>query len=242
MSDFRSPHHLPKRRPRGQPFDPSRLLVQRRGVTPQGHGRYPEFDVMEQAAAWDPVTRALIERRIHEVPPLRFFDAEQAACLRAFCDVALGQDSEPRIPVLELVDAKLHAGRRDGYQFAGLPDDGDLFRVLPGGLDEAARAGGARGFASAPPEAQAAVVGALAEHRIDGEMWRRYDPERVWSVVMRYLLEAFYSHPWAWSEIGFGGPAYPRGYMRLGIDQREPWEGDEARHDDPGLEFGGGRG
>jgi len=34
--------------------------------------------------------------------------------------------------------------------------------------------------------------------------------------VMRAVLAAFYSHPWAWNEIGFGGPAYPRGYMRLG--------------------------
>jgi len=28
----------------------------------------------------------------------------------------------------------------------------------------------------------------------------------------------------AWNEIGFGGPAYPRGYKNIGIDAREPWE------------------
>jgi hypothetical protein len=41
---------------------------------------------------------------------------------------------------------------------------------------------------------------------------------------MRGVLGAFYSHPWAWNEIGFGGPAYPRGYARLGPGQREHWE------------------
>ncbi len=42
---------------------------------------------------------------------------------------------------------------------------------------------------------------------------------------MRVILEAFYSHPWAWNEIGFGGPAYPQGYMRLGpLGVREPRE------------------
>ena len=41
---------------------------------------------------------------------------------------------------------------------------------------------------------------------------------------MRGVLGAFYSHPWAWNEIGFGGPAYPRGYVRLGAGQREHWE------------------
>jgi hypothetical protein len=28
--------------------------------------------------------------------------------------------------------------------------------------------------------------------------------------------------------VGFGGPASPRGYVRLGLNQRDPWEG-EAR-------------
>ena len=39
------------------------------------------------------------------------------------------------------------------------------------------------------------------------------------------ILAAFYSHPWAWNEIGFGGPAYPQGYMRLGpVSTLEPHE------------------
>jgi hypothetical protein len=41
---------------------------------------------------------------------------------------------------------------------------------------------------------------------------------------MRTVVAVFYAHPWAWNEIGFGGPAYPRGYIRLGIGHREPWE------------------
>ena len=43
---------------------------------------------------------------------------------------------------------------------------------------------------------------------------------RVWSLWTRYACTAFYSHPWAWNEIGFPGPAYPRGYKNLGVDAR----------------------
>jgi hypothetical protein len=55
---------------------------------------------------------------------------------------------------------------------------------------------------------------------------------------MRMTLSAFYSHPWAWNEIGFGGPAYPRGYMRLGgatgpASVREPFETRGATDEDP---------
>jgi hypothetical protein len=38
----------------------------------------------------------------------------------------------------------------------------------------------------------------------------------------------YYGHPKAWSEIGFGGPASPRGYVRLEGDRRDPWEAAEA--------------
>ena len=50
---------------------------------------------------------------------------------------------------------------------------------------------------------------------------------------MRAVLSEFYAHPWAWNEIGFGGPAYPRGYARLGIGLRESWEGEEQFDVDP---------
>src|SRR5437763_11411936 len=101
---FREPHHLPKRG--GRP--PTQLPRQRRGTTPQMHGRYPDYDVLENAEHWDPVSRELVLGRVRDVPPIRFFTAREAAVLRPFLDVALAQDAEPRIPVLEMVDAKLH--------------------------------------------------------------------------------------------------------------------------------------
>jgi hypothetical protein len=64
--------------------------------------------------------------------------------------------------------------------------------------------------------------------------------------VMRAVLAAFYSHPWAWNEIGFGGPAYPRGFMRLGgaglgeTSVLEPFERPGAYAADPVREDGGG--
>ena len=39
--------------------------------------------------------------------------------------------------------------------------------------------------------------------------------------------------PTAWNEIGFGGPASPRGYVRMDFDRRDPWEAAEAK---PGAE------
>ncbi len=56
--------------------------------------------------------------------------------------------------------------------------------------------------------------------------------------MTRAMLSAFYSHPWAWNEIGFGGPAYPRGYARIGAGQRESWEPESPGGDSGGSSAG----
>jgi hypothetical protein len=85
------------------------------------------------------------------------------------------------------------------------------------------------------------VVESFSKGDLHGQVWDELPPKRAWSVVMRAILSAFYSHPWAWNEIGFGGPAYPRGYARFGIGQRESWEGAPASEDDPVRDVQGAR-
>jgi gluconate 2-dehydrogenase subunit 3-like protein len=221
MPDFREAGHLPNLRPDRLARDPRGLPRQRRGITPQMHGRYPDYDVLSQARHWDAATRRVVTARVEQVPPIRFFSAEEIPTLRAFLDTVLAQDSEPRIPVLELVDAKLAARQFDGWRHAGMPDDAQVWKVVAAGLDEAA--GGS--FAACPEPQRLELCGAFARGELSGGAWERVDVRLAWGVVMRIALAQFYSHPWAWNEIGFGGPAYPRGYARLGIGQSESWEG-----------------
>jgi hypothetical protein len=54
---------------------------------------------------------------------------------------------------------------------------------------------------------------------------------RFWQLIMSDAIDAYYAHPWAWDEIGFGGPAYPRAYTRLERGEPEPWEVEEERYD-----------
>lgn len=233
VRDFRRAEHLPNVREDGAPAPPGELPRQRNGVTPQMYGRYPDHNVLDQAGHWDAHTRELVMGRVENEPPIRFFTPAEAATLGAFCDVVMAQDREPRIPVLAMVDAKLHAGKLDGFRFAEMPDDRETWRGAAAGLDESARAGGAESYASAPAELQHQLVDDFSHGKLSGDVWDRLPPARAWSVVMRAVLSAFYSHPWAWNEIGFGGPAYPRGYARLGAGQRESWEGAPAFELDP---------
>jgi hypothetical protein len=209
--------HLPKQGGDTTPGPPDGLPRQRRGTSPQMRGRYPDYDVLATAPHWDAKTRAVVLDRVANVPSIRFFTEQEARTLRAFCDVVTGQDAEPRIPVLEMVDAKLHAGRLDGFRHHDMPQDPETWRQVAANLDQSADEDG---FAGASSELQHEIVQKFSEGELEWDL----PVSKAWSVVMRGVLGAFYSHPWAWNEIGFGGPAYPRGYARLGAGEREHWE------------------
>ncbi|OBK47984.1 gluconate 2-dehydrogenase subunit 3 family protein [Mycobacterium sp. 1081908.1] len=238
MADTSLPDHLPNLRPDRQPPHPSWLPKQRRGTTPQMIGRYPDFDVLETTDSWDHATRKVVLARLEPPGPLRFFTAEEEPCLRAFCDTVLAQDGEPRVPAAESVDSKLADGRLDGYQYADMPDDRDTWRLVLRALDETAARRHGKAFAEADPDAREAIIEQFSRGELEGGAWERLNVKRAWSVCMRMTLSGFYSHPWAWNEIGFGGPAYPRGFMRLGgasgpAAAREPFETRGATDEDP---------
>ena len=107
---------------------------------------------------------------------------------------------------------------------------------MASGLDAEARRQTFDSFAAAPLEAQTGIVHRFSKAQMHGGVWDTMNVARAFSVVMRYVAQAFYSHPWAWNEIGFGGPAYPRGYSAFGsphLGEREPWESVESVDYDP---------
>ncbi|MGI8714553.1 MAG: gluconate 2-dehydrogenase subunit 3 family protein [Solirubrobacteraceae bacterium] len=241
--DLTKPDHLPNLRPGRQPRHPSWLPRQRNGTTPQMIGRYPDYDVLANAENWDAATRKVVTGRLQMTGPLRFFTHEEEPALRALCNVTTAQDAEPRVPVAEMVDEKLATGKLDGYRYANMPRDTDTWRLVLRGLEETARGryGAESGFAAADIQTQEAIVAAMSDGSLSGGAWDEVDVSRAFSVCMRAILAAFYSHPWAWNEIGYGGPAYPQGYMRLGpISSLEPHERSGATSEDPVRAAGDG--
>jgi gluconate 2-dehydrogenase subunit 3-like protein len=203
----------------GQPMPPR--------ATP---GYYPEFNTLSQQAFWDEATRNVVLNRVQHTPPIRFFSADEARLMAALCDRLLPQDDRDaghKIPIVNVIDERLFTGRIDGYRYEDMPPDDETWRIVARELDRTA--GG--DFAAVDDTRRQEIVSAFAQGELDWEL----NVSRAWSVVMRAALAAFYSHPWAFNEIGFGGPAYPRGYMRLqpGRPGREPYEAVEAYDVDP---------
>ncbi|HEV7188504.1 MAG TPA: gluconate 2-dehydrogenase subunit 3 family protein [Blastococcus sp.] len=202
----------------------------RHATTPQGRGRYPGFDVLDSVGAWDDVTAGAVLARLSHPTGLSFFTPAEVAVARPLLDLLLAQDGEPRVPVLELVDQRLAVGETDGWHYDDLPEDAGAWRATLAALDADAREKCGRPFAELDPDDQAGLIQDVQD--CSGS-WHDLPAAHVWSLWTRYACTAFYSHPWAWNEIGFPGPAYPRGYLNLGVDAREHHEVRDAVDADP---------
>jgi len=206
----------------------------RRAVTPQNRGRFTGFDVLDSVGVWDDVTAGVVLARLALPGECAFFTPAEVGVAAPLLDLLLAQDDDPRVPILGLIDQRLAIGETDGWHYDELPEDGQAWRDTLGFLDQDAQnrfAG--RGFAGLINDEQAVLVQLVQDAAQADERWHGWPAEHVWSLWTRYACTAFYSHPWAWNEIGFPGPAYPRGYLNPGVNAREPWEVADRDDADP---------
>jgi hypothetical protein len=196
--------------------------------------RYPGADVLAQRGHWDDATRRVVLDRVHNVPPFRFFDAAEQATLEALCALVVPQAHRPperRVPLAPWIDARCEGGHSDGFQLDDMPANPQAWRSGLHGLDETAHAlfGTHMAFAQLESSQQRSVLEAIRRGDPPGDTWQQLPAKRWWIfVALRQITGVYYAHPYAWDEIGFGGPAYPRGYFALNFGKPEPWEAREV--------------
>jgi hypothetical protein len=199
-------------------------------VTGGATGRFPGFDVLSEAPHWDTVTAAVVTARTGPFADPRFFTDTEQACAAALLDLLTGQcDVDLGVPVLRMIDTRLTDGETDGWRYADMPEDGQAWRDTLGYLDKDAHDRCGTSFAEAPRPDRTAMIAAVQDGGQHGGQWHGLAAARVWSLWTRYACTALYAHPHAWSEMGFPGPAYPRGYKNAGVGKLEPFEVRDAR-------------
>ena len=201
-----------------------------------GPGYYPEFSTMDQRDFWDAATRRVVLARVEDVPSIRFFSPHELETAEAIFDRLLPQDDRPegrKIPIVPVVDERLHTRRGAGYRFENTPDDPETTRLALEAIDATSKELHGRRFHQLAIGEQETILLALRNGEPLGAKghWEGLPVLHAWTLLMQDAVEAYYAHPWAWDEVGFGGPAYPRGYMRLENGAREPWEVDEVRYE-----------
>lgn len=199
-------------------------------------GYYPDFSTLAQQKFWDAKTREVILQRVHNVPPIRFFTAQEANLMEVICEHIIPQDDRDtphKIPIVPWIDKRLHENRHGGYRFADMPPDREAFRLGLQGLEQMAHDLHGLSFVDLGPLQQDRILKSLHDSKpaAAAEVWGRMPVHHFWMMLVQDCVETYYAHPWAWDEIGFGGPAYPRGYIRLENGSPEPWESNEKRYE-----------
>jgi hypothetical protein len=192
---------------------------------------YVDYDVLAKwdTPSWDDQTRAVIRKRLTELPQRRYLSESEWETLEAICACVVPQpDRLHPIPIVPWIDEKLDHDRRDGFRYEDMPPLREAWRLGLEGIDQESRRLFGADFRSLPRVDQHAVLRTVQAGDVGGAVWEHLPAQRFFAtVLLKEVVGEYYAHPAAWSEVGFGGPASPRGYVRLGENQRDAWEAQE---------------
>lgn len=216
---------LPRSRDTGEPLAPR-----------EQPGYYPGFHTLDQQKYWDDTTRRLVLDRVNRLIPIRFFTAAEVATFEAVIDRIIPQEDripERRIPILPAIDERLYLNRLEGYRYRDMPPDQEAYRLAARAFEQMAQSLHGKPFHELAVIEQERIIRSVHHGKPSAaqELWSQMNIERFWGLFVSDCCGVYYAHPWAWDEIGFGGPAYPRGYMRLEDGEAEPWEVEEQRYE-----------
>jgi Gluconate 2-dehydrogenase subunit 3 len=199
-------------------------------------GYYAGFSTLSQSPFWDDATRQVVEDRVEQPPKRKFFSQEAWDFWAAVFSHLIPQtDRTPdrQVPIVAVLDDRLQKNQTVGYRYEDMPHDRVVYELGIEAIDREAdhRYGGK--FLLLPARQQDLVLQAIQQGnpKAAPEIWKKMSVRRFWEMIMSDAIDAYYAHPWAWDEIGFGGPAYPRAYTRLERGEPEPWEVEEKRYE-----------
>jgi hypothetical protein len=198
--------------------------------------RFPGYDVLSkrQGVSWNDKTRAVIDRRLSIGSEPQFFTAEEFLTVVAAANRIVPQPpTRSAIPVAGLIDLKLHLSQSDGYRLPGTPRDGDAWRLGLKALAAETRTAFGSSFHILMEADQDLLLARMQKGELRDAAWTDMTSDVFFTTrLAKDIVFAYYAHPTAWSEIGWGGPASPRGYVRMDYDERDPWEAAEVRDGD----------
>jgi len=177
----------------------------------------------------------VVEHRATHVPPIRFFNERELPLITAIVNRIIPQEDrlpEYRIPIVPHLDERLYTNKMPGYRYEDMPPEGEAYRLGLQAIQETSYAIHNAPFEKLNGIQQDLILKAIHDGKKQAaeEIWAKIPIHRFWELLVQDCIEVYYAHPWSWDEIGFGGPAYPRAYMRLEGGEPEPWEVNEKRY------------
>ena len=194
--------------------------------------RFPGYDVLagRDTPSWNSKTREVIEQRLALQVPDGVLTPTQLATLQLVVHcVCPDPPGRPPTTTLAMIVQKIAGNASDGYRHHRLPRTRECWERGLDALEAEARACYSVSFAALTGENAGIVLRLVSLGDVRAAEWAELPAKLFWSWrLLPDCIAAHWSQPALWSAMGFGGPAAPRGYVRTGIDRRDPWEAVEA--------------
>jgi hypothetical protein len=196
---------------------------------------YRAYNVLEKwdSPSWNDQTRSVVKARLDQVPVRRYLHEEQWSLLEAIVSRLVPQpDRKQPIPIAPWIDDMLFRNDTPGFRYADMPEMREAWSRGLLAIGDEARCRHGVEFEQLPPSEQDAILEDLQHGRTRSSLWGDLPPGGFFlHHLLKETVAVYYSNPAAWNEIGYGGPAGPRGYVRLGFDEHDPWEANEHGSD-----------
>ena len=194
--------------------------------------RFPGYDVLaaRDTQSWNARTRKVIDERLALQVPDGVLTATQLATLQmAVRRLSPDPEGRPTTTTLAMLVQRIAEDAGEGYRHYRLPRLRECWERGLDALEAEARARYGVAFAALTGENADVVLRAISEGDVLAAEWDGFPAQLFWSWrLLPDCVGAHWAQPSLWSAMGFGGPAAPRGYVRTGIDRRDPWEAIEA--------------
>lgn len=187
---------------------------------------YSAYDVMALKDEWDSHTKEIVVKRLGPFPETKFLTEHERNLIKVI-SMHLTYDNREEIFewIVSYCDQRLSSPIGEEQRKPHVPPESTLIREGLKAIDVASDALHSKSFLELETTEQFDIIASLqlgAAVRISE--WNEVPQKDLFNKLGELIISAYYSHPAVWSEIGYGGPAYPRGYYRIEFGLAEPWE------------------
>lgn len=193
--------------------------------------RYPFYNVLQEKSHWDEHTREIVLKRLGPFTKYEFLNNYEVEILYAMAKLVVNEERQEILEYLvHQLDKNLASPIGEDQRKIGVPEQKILIRQGLLALNQAVRQQYSVNYVELGSPQQLAFLNDLQKGKATlPEKWQEFPQQDFFKKLAADLISFYYSHPVIWSEIGYGGPAYPRGYVRVEKGLADPWE---AKRDD----------
>lgn len=188
---------------------------------------YSSYNVMREQDHWDDHTREIVLKRLEIPGSFQKLTGKEVDLIRVLAAL-LVDDARSQLMdyVVKHFDQKLSADIGEAERKPDLPPARQLIKDGLAALNHLAQTEHQRPFPELAADKQIALLVGMENGTVTLQTPQgvAVPAKDFFNKMLLETVNAYYSHPQIWSEIGYGGPAYPRGYVRSEFGLTDPWE------------------